>query len=463
MNDPAATLLIPLSRPQHARSHPLDDTWLLTLATLLVAIAVPRAISGMSVDYFPATMGLLALAVIHVAFAWFSRGGEPSSGARRHVLKGLHALGLVTIAFVWQHAGGLQNPALLVAFVIPVIGALFLSRWQPYVMAALAMALVLVVASAQAPELRWHATDPGSAGQWLSRLAGEPAPGAAAPFPGFYAPSGYFVVLLEVFGITMIASAVAAEYLGTLFERTRAQASQHLAEAARSLGLWSTLIEGLPVPALLVDADTRVVLKVSAGVRGSLLPEGSVAIGRDLFEVLHFSYPEPIERLVTGADGVARLCMMRMASRLRATEVRVQHLAQGGRRLALLLVADSTEEFCVRLALDGAEQAALVADDGGRVLAINKAARAVLAGTTVGSTLPHLVAGGEGNARWWDPGLSGRRKLLMTMAARTYQVTASAVSLPGEEARLFVIAFHPASLAAAPDPTAPALTALRGP
>jgi len=45
----------------------------------------------------------------------------------------------------------------LLVFALPVIGAIFLSRWQPYLMATLAAVMVALMASSQAPELRWYA------------------------------------------------------------------------------------------------------------------------------------------------------------------------------------------------------------------------------------------------------------------------------------------------------------------
>ena len=45
----------------------------------------------------------------------------------------------------------------LAVFALPVVGAVFISRWQPYLMALLAIVVVALVALAQAPELRWYA------------------------------------------------------------------------------------------------------------------------------------------------------------------------------------------------------------------------------------------------------------------------------------------------------------------
>ena len=81
---------------------------------------------------------MLALGAIHIAFTriWSIRRA-PARAWRTRMLAALHALGIVVIGFIWHHAGGLQNPAFLMVFALPVVGAIFLSRWQPYLMALL--------------------------------------------------------------------------------------------------------------------------------------------------------------------------------------------------------------------------------------------------------------------------------------------------------------------------------------
>ncbi len=440
MSERFPTQLLPVFRSHDSRAHPLDDTWLLTISTILLAIAVPWFLSGVRIDFSAAALGLLVLGAIHVGFAGLSRRTSGNPAGRTRTLSALHALGVITIAFIWQHAGGLQNPVLLVAFALPVVGSIFLSRWQPYLTATLAVVMVGLVASAQAPELRWYAAGPGSAAAWLSALIGRAAVGASPPFAAFYAPSAYFVFLLEVFVIMLFACAVAAEYLGTFFDRLQTQLAVTRAEAMRSQGLWSALVEGLPLPAVLLDADSHEILCVSAGAQATFFSTAKTLVGRDLFQALDFSYPEPIERLVNGAGGVERLSMVRLRDALLATEIRVQHVAHNGRRLALVLINDTTEAFCVRSALDVAEHAALVADSQGRVLAFNRAARAIFPGAEIGAGVSQLVPQADAEPRWWDPGLSGRRKMHVMVTRRTYQVTSSAVLLPGEDARLYVLA-----------------------
>jgi hypothetical protein len=456
------TRIIPVFNWLDPRAHPLGDTWLLTIFTILLAIGVPRVTGGLEIDFVGCALGLLALAVIHLGFAVFAArlAGRPQ--LRTRLLPGLHLLSVVTVAFIWQRAGGLQNPLFLAVFVLPVIGAVFISRWQSYVTAAVSVVMVTVMAAAAAPgtEPHWYLPGLRAAATWLSSID-SPSGGAGRPFAAFYAPAGYYAVLLQVFAIVLFGCAVAVEYLRTVYDRLYAQVAMARSETLRSQGLWSALVEELPLPAALIDAETHEILGASAIAIGKWGSSPGAIAGRNFFAVVHFSYPEAIEALIGGRDGVEPLNMVRMGEQLLVTEVHVQHIAHNGRRLALVTVSDTTEAFCVRAALDAAEHAALVVDATGRVLVINRPARAVFPEAKPGSEVSSLVAEADAGAAWWDPGMSRSKKMHLTVMRRAYQVTATAVALPGEEERLYVIAFMPAAAVAGADRSATTLTAVR--
>jgi hypothetical protein len=461
MMDRTPTQIIPVFNWRDPRAHPLGDTWLLTIFTILLAIGLPRVAGGLEIDFAGCALGLLALAVLHVGFAVVAARLAARPQLRTRLLTALHLLSVVTVAFIWQRAGGLQNPLLLAVFVLPVIGAVFISRWQSYVTAAVSVVTVAVMAAAAAApamEPHWYAPGLRAAAEWLSS-SGAPAAGTVRPFAAFYAPAGYYAVLLQVFAIVVFGCAVATEYLRSVYDRLNVQMAMARSETLRSQALWSALVEGLPLPAALVDAETHEILCASAIATNKWGTSGAAIAGRKLFEVVKFSYPEAIEALISGRDGVEPLSMVHSGEQLLATEVRVQHIAQSGRRLALVTVSDTTEAFCVRAALDAAEHAALVADASGRVLVINRPARAVFPEAQAGSEVSRLVP--EAGAVWWDPGMSRCRKMHLTVSRRVYRVTATAVALPGEEQRLYVIAFVPAAAVAGADRSATTLSAVR--
>jgi len=444
MNTGDATLLMPSPAWSDPRVHLLDDTWLLGIFAIVLASALPWAASGFDIDIAGATLGLVALGAIHIAFTALTDPLRSPTAWRARALAALHITGVVVVGFIWHHVGGLQNPAFLLVFALPVVGAIFLSRRQPYLTGIWAVLAVLTVALVEAPELRWYASAlHGNLSNWLSALFGSPHASLRPPFPGLYAPSGYFVVMLEVFAVVMLACAVAGEYLGTVFDRLQANVLSARVEADRGQELWRALIEHLPLPALLVDAGTLQVVCASGTVVPELGREQVPAAGRGLLEVIEFSFPEVIQELIAGAGGVARLNVIHVGGRLRVADLRVQHMAQRGRRLAVVVIEERTETFCVKAALDVADHAALVLDGGGRVLAINKAARALFTGTQVGFNASRLLTLPGAAPNWWEPSLTGRLKMQVEIRQRFYQVTSSALALPGEAERIYVVAFRP--------------------
>lgn len=437
--DRSPTQIIPTLSWLDPRAHPLGDTWLLTIFTTLLALGLPRVMSGLQVDFVACALGLLALAVIHVGFTVVAARLPPGPRLRTRLLICLHLSCVVILAFIWRRAGGPQNPLFLGVFVLPVIGAVFISRWQSYVTAALSIAVVTVTAAGQMP----------AAAGWADSL-GSLSGGAARPFAAFYAPAGYYSVLLQVFAVVVFGCAVAAEYLRTIYDRLTVQVASVRSEALRSERLWSALVEELPFPAALIDVETHEILAASGIATAKWGTPGGALAARKLFQVVQFSYPEPIEALIGGRDGVEPLSMVHVGGRLLATEVRVQHIAQNGRRLALVVLSDATEALCVRAALDAAEQAALVVDAAGHVLVVNRPARAVFPEAKAGSDISKLVPEAPATT-WWDPGMSRCRKMHLTVSRRTYRVTVTTVPLPGEEERLYVVAFVPVAAVAGTD------------
>ena len=91
-------------------------------------------------------------------------------------------------------------------------------------------------------------------------------------------------------------------------------------------------------------------------------------------------------------------------------------------------------------------------DARGRVLAFNKPAVGLFGGAEVGMDAAQLLPQPDAGLRWWEPGLTGRRKMHIEIGPRIYQVTSSAVSLAGEEESIFTVSFLPVARAAAADP-----------
>jgi PAS domain-containing protein len=310
--------------------------------------------------------------------------------------------------------------------------------------------------------LRWYASGLFGGDTWFTWLFGRQSTVPQPSFSGFYAPASYLIVLLEVFTITLFACAVAAEYVSIIFERLTAQSIMARTEAERGQELWTSLIERLPLPALLIDPATmRVVASSEFAI--SYLRGGEMPLeGRNLFEALQFSYPDTVHELIVGSDGAAPWTVIRVADQLRVTQARVLHVVHRGHRLALLTIEDATEAFCLKAALDTSEYAALVVDARGRILAFNKRVVGLFGNAEIGADAAQLLPQPGTGSRWWDPGLTERRKMHVEIGPRIYQVTSSAIALAGEEERIFTVSFLPVAKGSAADPHGTSSTMVTG-
>jgi hypothetical protein len=426
----------------------LDNAWLLTLVAVLLATAAPRLLGTADIDAVATAWGVLGLGAIHLIVAAVAETGRAASRWVAPVLLTVHASGVLLIGVIWQFAGALQNPAFLLAFVFPVIGATFISRRQPYLTAALCIVVVSTVAIRQTPEVRWYVAGLSRAGAWLTSVIGAAA-GANSPFPGFYAPSGYFVATLAAFVILLCASAVWAEFLGSLLAGLRTHANAVRSDLARAEERWLKFIRDFPMPAALVDPDTRQVVCGSSRW-ADLCDRRRARHGTDdLFAMVQFSYPEVVEELLAGEGGVARPCMVRVGGRLRATELRVQHLTLADRQLALVIMADVTETLCLSTALDAADYAFVLIDAKERVIGFNQPTHALWAEADVGIGAGPLLSKLGYSKGSWVPGLSGRRKSHVEIRGRVYEVRISSIPLPGEADCAYAIAVTPTAAASA--------------
>jgi len=446
------TQVMPRPVSQNPRVHLLDDMWLLTIVAIVVATGLPWIASGFEVDIGAASWGLLALGGIYITIAMLASPAQPQRWHGRAFIV-LDVLGVALIGFIWQHVGALQNPMFLAVFALPVIGAIFLSRWQPFLIAAVSVLVVAFAALAQAPELRWYANGLLGGDQWLTWLFGAQSTAPPQPsFSGFYAPSSYLVVMLEVFTVALFACAVAAEYIGTIFERLQAHSRMARAEAERSQELWVTLIERLPLPALLIDPDTMQVIASSNFAAEYLEGEELPLEGRKVFDALRFSYPDLIHALIVGSGQGTPTTVIRVADQLRLAKVRVLQVAHNRRRMALMTIEDATEVFCLRAALEASEYAALVVDARGRVLAFNKLAVGLFGSVEVGTDAAQLLSQPAAGQRLWDPGLTARRKMHIEIGPRIYEATSSAIPIAGENESIYTVAFLPVARGSSSDP-----------
>ncbi len=350
---------------------------------------------------------------------------------------------MLAIGLVWAGAGGLQNPLFLVLFALPVLAGGLLSRIHAYLTATGSLVLVATVSLAQAPELRWYVAVHHPVGAWLASLP-DGGGGGPALFAGFYAPVRFFMMTLELFGVGMTACALAADALGVVVRGFSGQLAAAREVAARTERVWLEVLAETSCPTALVDADTFKTICHSRSLVDTLCdPDAPPPRGADLFSLLHFSQPETVRALIAAEGGDAPFHLIRARGGLRAVAVRVRKLAQSDHRVALMMIEDITQSFCAETALDNSDYAAIIFDANGRVLSCNRQARSLLSRLEPGAEAASLLPNPAVRPRWWEPRLGGRRKASIQIDARTYQISSSSVTIPGEAAPWNVVTIAP--------------------
>jgi hypothetical protein len=288
-------------------------------------------------------------------------------------------------------------------------------------------------------------------GAWLADWFGRQAPEAQTSFAGFYAPTGYLVAVLEVFSVVLFACAVAAEYVGTIFERLLASSNLARSDSEKAQELWATLIERLPIPGLLVDPTSLRLVACSDSARTFLHLGEASPEGLNLFEVARFSFVDLVQEMISGAGGAATLTALHVADEVRLAQVRVLQVVHKKRRLTLLTLEDVTETFCLKAAWDTSEAAALVVDAVGHVRVFNKPTAALFSGVKIGANAEQLLSQLVAGLPWWESGLTRRRKMHIEIDSRVYEVTSSEIALPGEAQPLYSVSLLPVARADSPD------------
>jgi hypothetical protein len=70
----------------------------------------------------------------------------------------------------------------------------------------------------------------------------------------------------------------------------------------------------------------------------------------------------------------------------------------------------------------------------------------------VGVNAAQLLSQPNAGPRWWEPGLTERRKMHIEIDQRIYQVTSSAITLAGEQERIFTVSVLPVAKGGTADP-----------
>ena len=89
---------------ENPRVHLLDDVWLLTIVTILVATGVPWLASGFEVDVGTASWGLLALGGIHIAFTSLATPARAQGRWHDRAITALNVVGVMLVSWFFLNS-----------------------------------------------------------------------------------------------------------------------------------------------------------------------------------------------------------------------------------------------------------------------------------------------------------------------------------------------------------------------
>jgi PAS domain-containing protein len=357
------------------RKRILDVFWLSSLVGISAAVAVLWFFHVLELELSPVAWSVFGYLLLYVSAA-VATDQLRRRRAMRVAVELLQMSGVLFLALLWHFVGGVDNPLFLLAFFLPVMasGALLFDR-QPLRLAGLSVAAVSLVALSESRELRWFVLQLGLPVERIVRLPDGVLPGRPEPFPGMETGPAFQFAFLLLFALflfgTAFLSAALPQRLLRLLRRLHVSVSAQL-ESGDLLQSW---LRAAPVPTVLVAVADGQVLHLSRSFVNQLLLDPADLPGKTLFDLVSFSDPLAVGRLLAKGSGELPFSVYRVGAETRIARVRIDRIRHGGTNYASVSLRDRNELFYLRRALEEIEVAFLVVRADGALAYSNAAAR----------------------------------------------------------------------------------------
>lgn len=429
---PAAAQEVPAALRERSRA--LDAAWLAAVVAGLASLAVPWFLRALDLDLAPLLWSVFGYALFHLIAV---SAAERLKGQRalRVASGAVRLASLVFLALLWHLAGGLDNPVFLIAFCVPAVaGGVLFGRGAALTTAALSVVAVGAVASLESGELRWYLNQLGLP------IAGLPNLGGAQPFPGVVTGPAFQLTLLLGFAVLLPAAALVSERAA----RQRAQLSRRERTAREAQegveALFQAALRADPTPTVIVHPASGQVVEASRSFVNQMLVERADLERRTLFELLRFSDPEAVRRLLGEHAAELGFCAYDVGSERRVACLRSHHVTYADEVYACVRVVDQNELFYLTSTFDALEQAVLVIRDERELAYFNKAAERVFPpGLHFGMNATQLLESPGQPPDWWSPGSAGERETRGELLGRSFDVSSVSVKPAGTSATLTLV------------------------
>lgn len=419
-----------------------ETLWYAALWAALAAAALPWYLRLLPIDLGPPAWTLFGFGTA----LWLSSAASGRLATRRGLLAVTalqHVAGVVVLGVVWQMAGGLENPAYLAVFALPVVAAAALpARRLTYFAAGAAFAAVVLLALLERPELRWYLASLGLPGGLVSEAW--PLPGfASSPFPALTPPPTSAAAILLVFGVLLAAVAVAVDALSGRLSHLYLRLETSGAALARAESLARDLVRSSPVPAVLLRSANLQVVEASDAFFRELLVARDEIFEKSLLELVAFGYPEIAESLLRGERREVPFVVLRVGAETRFARLQSYPIEHGNERLLYASLHDVGELYFLQAALDAEDEALLVLSVDDRLTYSNRAASALFGPLEFGQPAADVLAGAALEPGWWHPGPRSRVERRVRAGATPCRAAVTAVEVPGAEGRLTIVRLRP--------------------
>ena len=215
--------------------------------------------------------------------------------------------------------------------------------------------------------------------------------------------------------------------LAAALDRELQQADDRRAKR-RAEDLFRAVLRASPLPGILVDRASRMVVDGSDTFRRQFL-SGSSYADRGLFDLVQFTQPERIEQILSRGSGTVWYAVYFADGHPRVANVRCHSLEHEGVSYAYLILEDVTEQHYLKAAFDAVPDAVVIASAQQKLLYANRAAEELFGNLYFGMEVAPLLRQEGLEDRWWRERTDERR---IAISSQPYDASAVPFRFAGE-------------------------------
>ena len=425
------------------RKRMLDTSWIVCWVSLLAVLAVPWFLNVLPIDLGKAAWFVFGSAVVYLIVGALTNR-LPNHAAVVAAMRVMPLLSMVLMGALWHLVGGLANPVFLIAFVLPIIvsSSTTVSR-HAHVSALASILVVVAIAMAESPELRWYLIgDTPWAQTFLTALSGM-LPARADVFPEIRPSPAYQFTILTTFSVTQLLVAFLATPVAALLRRldNRIQMSQHRLSEAQ--GLFHAVLSAEPEPSAIVYADSYQLVQASDSFFKRMLVRPEEIAGKRLFDIVKFDQPESVVDALSAPSGDLAFAVYRLDHEVRIANLSFHRTEHQGVGYIYIGWKELTELFYLQAGFDAIEDPLIVIGADRRLYYSNRTARELFGALYFGMLIdPTSVLGRVLEDQRSVPADPDDEQGRQMIEGRPYTVQCVSAPLPGEAGACTIVWLH---------------------